>query len=80
MTTNLNDLFANSYPAITVEKWTGIDGWPCFKVFIVQPNHRIQHGEDYQIRVTALAAAREYAAHHADRKIPIIDMTVDPHG
>lgn len=68
------DLFSSAYPAVVVERWTGADGWPCYKVLFVRDRHSDPDwdGVEHPSAEAAFEAAEIMAARTGD--CPVLDM------
>ncbi|MBB6190567.1 hypothetical protein FHS51_000780 [Sphingobium wenxiniae] len=70
-------LMGASYPAVTIEKWTGLDGWPYLRVFLMTGPHDepVPEGREYQTRAEAVAAAETFGAALLPAGFQIVHMT-----
>ena len=74
MTDTTRALLAASYPAVTIERRTGNDGWPCWRVSLALPRHIVPIGHDCSTHAEALAEAHEVVA-SLPQPCRIVDMT-----
>lgn len=73
MTRELAALFPHPLPCVALEEWTGLKGWPVYRVTVMQEGAE-QSGDfkEYANHREALFAAADLAS---SLNLPIIDLT-----
>jgi hypothetical protein len=75
MTKDLSTLFPQPLPCIAIERWTGRDGWPCFRVFVFREGEdHTKEFNEHPDHPSALAAAEALAA---ELGMEVADLTQD---
>lgn len=69
-------MMGSSYPAVLIEEWTGLDGWPCWRVMLASKGgeYPVWDEVEHPNIVAARAAARALSQMHGDCPIHEIEL------